>query len=343
MTFGELSKRSIDDGRAARILLDVVFAGVVLLLGWRFINPITIRILLTVFVIWAFVPYWLTRSSVEILTTGNNKGYEGILVKNNPLITTPGMIKNMTVSTTTFLSGVMQLYNKLFSDDKFKISKQIVLGHVSSYCPFVEISAKPVTPLPEKFFIMTQHVPSLVDIFTFLSFVPEGYRMRVVHDVSLNSTVKKIFERVFLNPLYGAIIIDKNNKDSMKSTFETLAFEMIQSPEPMVVVFWPSGRVWNKKYPNGTKQFNPGGFILSAFTNFPSCVVHSRVIDNETRLISRRSEFIPPPSEFSEIQPLDYQSFVESCKTGILKSPLDEYRSRVEKVFREMDEEIEKS
>ena len=335
---GTFNKRSIDDGRAARLLLDIVFVTFVLIIGWRLIKSITIRILLTVFLLWVFVPYWLIGSSVEILKADTNEGYEGILVKNSPIIGY-GMVKNMTVSTTTFLSGVVQIYNKLFGDDKFKVSKQIILGHVSSYCRSVEISAKPVV-LPDKFFIMTQHVPSLVDIFTFLNFIPSGYRMRVVHDVSLNSTVKKIFERIFLNPLYGAVIIDKNNKEVMKTTMETLAFEVIQSPEPMVVVFWPSGRVWNKKYPNGTKQFNPGGFILSAFTNLPSCVVHSRVIDNDERLVSRRSDFVYPPTEFQNTPVSDYQTFVEKCKNGDLKSPIDEYRRRVENVYREMDDEI---
>ena len=349
--------KSLVEGRTARLLLDIVFVTIVLLIGWRLIRSIAIKVLLTIFIIWAFVPYWLIGSSVEELTADGNGGYEGVLIKNS-LLLKHSMPKNMTVSTTTFLSGIMQLYNKMFGDDKFKVSKQIILGHVSSYCPLVEISAKPFNPLPgnvarnlyqipssnllpEKFFIMTQHVPSLIDIFTFLNFVPEGYRMRVVHDVSLNSTVKKIFERIFLNPLYGAVIIDKNNKEVMKLAFETLALEMIQSPEPMAVVFWPSGRVWNKKYPNGTKQFNPGGFILSAFTGFPSCVVHSRLINNETRLVSRRSSFVYPPNDLSDPPTADYQSFVEKCRTGNLKSPLEEYRRRVETVYRVMDNEIE--
>lgn len=344
-----ITPKTVEEGRGSRLVLDLAIVSVLLFLLWRvFGGGVWLKATLTLIIFWLFVPNWLTGFTVESLGLGENDGYEGVRIKNNPLATVlaPGMIRNMTVSTASFLSGAMQLYGKIFGNDagRYTVSKKIVLGHLSSYCRYVELSTRPVKSLPRKFFIMTQHVPFLIDIFSFLHFIPESYRMIVVHDVRVNTFVKKFVERVFLNPIYGAVIIDKSNKSSMKTTLENLVREITETPDPVVVVFWPSGRAWDKRHPNGVEKFSNGGFILSTFTGFPSCVVHSRVIDGEERLVSRRSEFIDPPVIPPE-ERKNYNQFVEACQGGgdgenDLGNAIGRYRERVEKVYRRMDGEI---
>lgn len=342
-----MDKQLITESQTTRLIVDIVIFSLLAILGYKLLYPrMTLLIIYYAILIW-FIALGMIDNFV--ITESRTSDMRRIVVKStvHPNFISPSLLKRTIYVLTVCFSGVNQLYNKMNGDDKYLQTKKYGLASLLSFCPnteFIEMG-NPNLPLPKKFFIFTQHVPCIIDLFAFLHFIPNNYKIRVIHDMKINSTVKGIMESVYLKPLYGAVLIDKTNKDNMKATFEQVAREMIDSEEPMVVVSWPSGLYWDFNKPNGITEFKNGSFILSAYTGYPSCVIHSKLNEDKTRCVSYRSEFISPLTYVDSAKissdGINYLKFIDLVKTDeMYRNQVEEYRRRGEKLYRGIDEKL---
>lgn len=342
-----MDRELINESRTTRLGVDLFIFTILGIVGYKLLSSRpTLLVLYFVLLIW-FIALGMIDNFVIVESRTAEMRRLKVISTVHPYFLSPSLLKRTIYLLTVAFSGVNQLYNKMSGDDTYLQTKKYCLSSLLSFCPNTEFMemGNPNVPLPRKFFIFTQHVPCIIDLFAFMHFIPKGYKIRVVHDMQINTPVKTVMESVFLKPLYGAVLIDKSNKESMKKSFEDVAMEMIESEDPVVVVSWPSGSYWDFNKSNGIKEFKNGSFILSAFTGYPMCIVHSKLNDDKTKCISYRSEFVSPLTYVDSIKistdEIKYRGFLDMVKQKeIYKYQVDEYRRRGEKLYREIDEKL---
>ena len=78
---------------------------------------------------------------------------------------------------------------------------------------------------------------------------------------------------------------------------------------------------------------------MSAFTGIPLCLVHGRLSKDSKRFIIEQSELIHPPTFDSSTKEVNYLDFYENQEN---KNIVEEYRARVENLYRETDDRLER-
>lgn len=320
------------EARSSRLTFNITILIILLILSILLIGKIWLRVGIIVIIIWMF--FINDIHSIDVFKISDSE----LTVKrnNHPLCIAQGLISKTVTAVSLSFSGVLQTTHWIAGDPTYEITKRVCLGHLMEFCPEMKFKIIGSPTYPRKFFIVNQHGPTLMDLFNFLTFVPKGYRLRVVHDLAGGGVVKEMIEKVMLHPLYGAVIIDRKNKDNMKKTIHNLVTE-IEEPEPIVVAIWPSGKAWGTNLLNGIEKFHEGMFLLPLFTKIPLCIVHSRTNKKESRCLLVRGEMIHPPT----IQTNDpYPEFVKKSKEYPLKTVLDNFRLSIEDRYRELDNYI---
>ena len=116
--------------------------------------------------------------------------------------------------------------------------------------------------------------------------------------------------------------------------------KMTTEPEtPEVFCIWPSGWAWDYTKKNGIDKFKPGAFYMSAFTGIPVCLVHGRLSKDSKRFIIEQSDIIHPPTFDPLTGGTEYLDFYENQENKII---VEEYRARVENLYRETDDRLDR-
>jgi hypothetical protein len=289
------------------------------------------KTLIVILVIW--LVFFNGFQSVQIQSEGGD-----IVVKRKDSLVSlsQGLISKTVVAVLAAINGSLQIYGCITRDPTYEATKKVCLGHVMNFCPAMRFVEEGSRECPRKFMIVNQHGPTLMDLFSFLPFIPPGYRVRVVHDISLPTPLKKGIEKLLLNPLYGAVIMDRGDKKGLKRTLAEIAKGIVETDDPEVVVIWPSGKAWDWSLENGFEKFKPGLFLLPLYAQIPLCAIHARTTKDEKSGMLVRSEFInPPPVEPQE----DYYQFVEKYKNDKV---LETFAGKVEMIYRDLDNRLVK-
>ena len=327
-----LTSDQFTNAHSSRLLLDsillVVLTVLVLLMPIRNI----IKMIFIIFFTWVFFINNLQTVDVSKLSDSEVIVYR----TSNILSICQGLIPKTVNAVVLSFTGTLQLAHWAAKDHTYEITKTVCLGHLMEFCPEMRFRIQGLPIYPKKFFMVTQHGPTLMDLFNFLTFIPKGFKVRVVHDLAGGVIIKNVLERLLLNPLYGAVIMDRSDKNRMKTTLQKLVCD-IKKPGPMVVVLWPSGKAWDSFLPNGIGEFKSGLFLLPLYTQLPVCVVHSRTNVKKDKCIVTRGEFIVPPT--TDIN-TSYMDFVNQGKEYPLKDLLVKFTNQTESIYRRMDNEI---
>lgn len=227
-----------------------------------------------------------------------------------------------------------QIINYFTGDTTYTFSRRAAMGHLISSAPEVHIRTR-TSELPNTVIIISQHIPCVYDIYGFLTMTGDSHNLVVVQDLG-PETYKKYLTNVYLKGLYGARPIERSNKQILESQVCNLANDLIRYREgggKHAVCIWPSGKFWQPKFENGFEKFKPGTFYLSIYSQVPICPVHTRFNDN--KLICVRGGVIYPPKLPNEsFHNMDYGLF---SKEPEIKKLVEEYRNKVERIFRNMD------
>lgn len=255
------------------------------------------------------------------------------------------MIKNkggLKLSPNTRNSGILgcqflffpQLINYVTGDETYTFTRRAALGHLISSFPEVHIRSQ-TSDLPNTVMIVSQHIPCVFDIWGFLAMTSDDHKLDVIQDLG-PETYKRYLTNIYLKGLYGARPIERTNKEILETQIGKLADDLVSYREgegKHAVCIWPSGKFWQSEFENGFEKFKPGTFYLSMYSQVPICPVHTRF--NRDKLICMRGGIIQPPKLPSEsFGKMDYKTFSREPE---IRTLVENYRSKVERIFRNMD------
>lgn len=235
-------------------------------------------------------------------------------------------------------SGVVQMVNLVRGDRKYMLTKKLSTSMVMNSVDRIIYRSHLTGPLPEKTIFVCQHLPYLFDTLVFHTFVPNTHKLTVFNDFTMGGMSKQVasvFHTLYCKHLYGAYKFSRRDKDEMKNQLVEFVDSMVNATDPEVYCIWPSGWAWDYTQENGIKQFKPGTFYISAFTGYPLTVVHGRHSDDKMKFIVEQSEIIYPP-KFENREP----TYMEFYNNPTNKAIVEEYRTRVENLYREIDNRL---
>jgi len=180
-----------------------------------------------------------------------------------------------------------------------------------------------------------QHIEYMLETFLFTTFVPDTHRMTVMNHFGLQKDVEFLLHHLVHKNLYGAYLVEVRDKKRLRKQLVGFADKILKGADPEVFCIWASGETWNPKMKNGIRSFKPGTFYMSAFTQTPICIIHSRISKDGKRVVVEQSDLIYPPLPETLKQTPDYMSFYED---DLNKENVEKYCRRVEDVYRRMDD-----
>lgn len=295
-----------------------------------------------------FVVFSILFASNELLSTQTINSHhpddnltELIITNDSSSPTLPKFQTKMILSIPFIFSGVVQTINMMKGDQKYILSKILANSLVINSCEKIVYRSYLSTPLPTKVIFLCQHIPYLFDTLPFLAYVPDTHKLTVFNDFTMGGMSKQVatvFHVLFCKHLYGARMMSRRDKDTLKTQMADFVTSMIDNPYPHVFSIWPSGWAWRYDQPNGVEKFKPGAFYISAYTRIPVCIIHGKLSKNSKRFIVEQSPLIHPPA----IR-YDEKSYVDFYENNNHRPIIEEYRDKVENIYREMDNRIEKS
>jgi hypothetical protein len=235
-------------------------------------------------------------------------------------------------------TGIIQTINRFRGDQKFMLSRQLACSLVMNSTNKVVYRTRMTRDPPSKIIFLCQHSSYLFDVFSFWAFLPKTHKLTAFNDVTRGlkpEIIGKIWY-AFAQNLCGVYPIDRADKENLKIQVSEFV-DMITKEDNRVFTIWPSGDVWDKSAPNGVRQFKLGAFFMSMFTGVPVCVIHGRMSGDERNYIVEQSDIIYPP-EVSDKE----STYVQFYENESRRSAVDDYRLRIENIYREMDERIYK-
>lgn len=249
-----------------------------------------------------------------------------------------GLWGKMNLAWGVCITFAIQVYNGLF-DGTFYASKSLASAMVmlGPERAFLETAMDEF--VPDRYIILTQHTPGMVDTLGFLNFVPETHTVRTINDFtgggSMSDTTDRLFQAVVCRHLYGASKLTRRDKRAMEAELAAFAGEMV-SPRtpPTVFAIWPSGRGWRPEFPNGVEKFKCGAFLLSAYARIPVAVVHTRANPGGSTVVSQQSRLYRPPKEIRGGPGEPYAQFLGRVSFERVR----QWALEIERVYRVIDD-----
>lgn len=305
----------------ARRLVDLVSFLILILIG-IILMKISKLVGLTL-IVWSSIVFIWIQTIPYALPMG-----EELVVENKSLTNID--ITNQNLSLIPFFaSGIIHIASAVSRTRKYDLTKMIARGHIMRCSQKVIIRGFDKTPSRQ--IILSQHVPGIADVFSFLIFTGNN-SISVIQDLGSSKLAK--LTSLFLSPIYGGINIDRTNKELTKYKIQEVADSMKISSD-VSYVLWPSGSMWKDNMKNGIVDFRNGAFYLSMYSQIPLCFVHVR--GNSKIMIIEKSKYISPPP-LGNIPPnITYDDFIE--RPGV-KDLVVGFRDEVEKIYREMDDKL---
>jgi hypothetical protein len=324
----------------SKVGLDLLAFVVVLFILWLLFRrrPKTFILFFLIFVVIFTSNELLSVQSIESRFVEDFTEIEILNKSASPF--TPKFQTKMIMSIPFIFSGVVQTINMIKGDRKYTLSKTLANCLMINSCEKINYRSYLSTPLPTKVIFLCQHIPYLVDTLPFLAYVPNTHRLTVFNDFTMggmSKAVAKVFHVMFCKNLYGAHMISRRDKDTLKTQMSDFVDSMINNDHPHVFTIWPSGWAWRYDQPNGVDKFKPGAFYMSAYTNTPVCIIHGKLSKDSKRFIVEQSHLIHPPT--ISVKEDTYVRFYENMDH---RPMIEEYRSNVESIYREMDNKISK-
>lgn len=330
----------VKQAEESKLTLDIIFlVGVFLILWWGFRRrPVVFSLLFLTFAIIYSLNEVMATQRIE--STGVDGVVSEIRVLNNsssPFKLKPN-VKLISIAPLVF-SGVIQTLNMLEGSRRFNLTKRMATSVVINNYENVIYRSRLREKAPEKMIFLCQHGSDMMDVLSFFMFIPKDYKLSVMNDFTggggVGKKTAKAFHLMFAKHLYGAHMIDRKDKTVLKRQMGEFA-NMLIDAEKEVFCIWPSGKIWDPVLKNGIENFKPGAFYISAYTGVPVCVIHQRICPNKKTLIIEQSELVYPP--VLEKEGLSYIDFYERED---YQPVIDEYRRRVENLYRGIDDRLE--
>lgn len=230
------------------------------------------------------------------------------------------------------ISGFIQTVNRARKDETYALTRDLgasLIAHVPERVVYRPISH----PLPRKIIYLMQHVTAVLDNFTFLQFIPEGYRFRVLNRSDANPL--GLFPKSSRKNLFGAHFLEMGTKEDLKKSVCEFVNYMVTDTDPTVYCIWPTGRLWEKHLENGIQEFKLGAFYMSCFTKIPVTVIHTKIHGFVQRVFVEQSPLFPPP----RIQSLESE-YIQFYENPAHKPIVTAFRDKIENVYREMDNRL---
>ena len=322
----------------SKVGLDLILLVVVFLILWLAFRKRP-RVFVVLFVAFA-IAYSLNEVLVTQTITVYSKGEVGeleILNDNRSPFRVSSRTKILMILPVVF-SGMIQLVNLIDGSRKFTLSKTIATNLVMNLRDRTVYRTRLTEKLPEKVIYLCQHGAEALDLFDFLGYVPDTHQLTVINDFfgggNISKTTASIIQGLFATHLYGGHMIYRSDKANLKKDLSKLV-DIMNEPIPRVFCIWPSGKVWNHKAKNGVESFKAGAFYMSAYTGIPVCIIHHRISDDIKTCIIEQSNIVRPPPIT-----LGNMSYTEFYETESYKPVIEEYRLRVENLYRSIDDRL---
>lgn len=274
---------------------------------------------------------WATFFFIWIQTNHHVERYDGELVITNSSIFGPIDVTHQNLSLIPFfLSGIIHVVSLVDRSHKYELARLISQGHLIRTSRKVVIRGLDIKT-PQKQIVLSQHVPGISDIFSVMMFSGEN-EISVIQD--LGSSVQAKFASKILAPIYGGVNIDRTQPEILKRSIDTLAETMKMSSCGSYII-WPSGAIWKNSLKNGIVSFRSGAFYLSIYSQIPVCFVHVRG-DISKIIVERTGYFYPPAPDHLE-RNVTYDEFSRCPR---VKEMVNEFRNRVEGIYRDLDDKM---
>jgi len=349
MTINKHVLEIVTRAEGTKVALDLVLLIVVFGVLWIFVRRYTVLfpVLLFLFlIIYSTNEILSTQEIAEQRVTGEN-GEEiirEVMIRNKS--TSPfalGFKSKLILSVPLFFTGLVQTINMLRGDRKYNLTKSLSTNLVFQGTQQTIYRSYMNKELPNKVIFVCQHLPYLFDTLGFHTFIPDTHKYTVFNDFTMggmNNTLATAFHVLFCKHLYGAHKFSRRDKSKLKSQLVEFVNMMTAEPEtPEVFCIWASGWAWDYTKKNGIDKFKPGTFFMSAFTGIPLCLVHGRLSKDCKIFIIEQSELIQPPKFDQSTKERNYLDFYENQEN---KNVVEEYRTRVENLYRETDDRLER-
>lgn len=333
----------------SKVALDLVLLIVVFGVLWAFVRKFTatfIALLVLFVIVYSANELMSTQRIAEQRVIGEN-GQE--IVREVSVInssTSPfalGFHSKLILSVPLIFTGLVQTINMVRGDRKYNLTKSLSTNLVFQGTQQTIYRTYMNTELPTKVIFVCQHLPYLFDTLAFHTFIPDTHKYTVFNDFTMggmSDSVATAFHVLFCKHLYGAHKFSRRDKSRLKTQLTEFIDKMTVEPKtPEVFCIWPSGWAWDYTKKNGVDKFKPGTFFMSAFTGIPLCLVHGRLSKDSKRFIIEQSELIHPPTFDSSTKEVNYLDFYENQEN---KNIVEEYRARVENLYRETDDRLER-
>jgi hypothetical protein len=112
---------------------------------------------------------------------------------------------------------------------------------------------------------------------------------------------------------------------------------MLEDREPTIYCIWPTGNLWKPALRNGIEEFKLGAFYMSCFTRIPVTIIHTKVQGLVRKIIVEQSPLSHPP----EIQNLE-EEYLKFYENPAHRPTVVQFRDRMETLYREMDDRLER-
>jgi 1-acyl-sn-glycerol-3-phosphate acyltransferase len=327
----------IHKAEETKIILDFYFLLVVFIIIWLLLGR-TSGALLAILIVFIAIYGTNEISGVQSISHLNSE-YQGQEIVIENMSSSPFALSlryKLALHLPIMFTGIVQTINRFRGDQKFMLTRQLACSLVMNSTNKVVYRTRMTQDPPSKIIFLCQHSSYLFDVFSFWAFIPKTHKLTAFNDVTRGlkpEIIGKIWY-AFAENLYGVYPIDRADKENLKAQVSEFV-DMITREDNRVFTIWPSGDVWDKTAPNGVKQFKLGAFFMSMFTGVPVCVIHGRMSSDEKKYIVEQSDIIYPP-EVSNKE----STYVKFYENESHRSTVDEYRLRVENIYREMDERI---
>lgn len=232
------------------------------------------------------------------------------------------------------VSGVVQSINRTRRDETYALTRELAASLISQ-TPNSIVYRSLSHRMPRKVIYLMQHVTAVLDNFTFLQFIPEGYRFRVLNKSNANPL--GLFPKSSRKYLFGAHFLEMESPEKLRESVRTFVQCMVEDQDPTIYCIWPSGKLWEKNIENGVREFKLGAFYMSCYTGIPITFVHTKVQGLVKNIIVEQTPLIHPPK--IEPREADYMQFYHNT---LHKPTVVEFRDKIEKLYRELDNHLDK-
>jgi hypothetical protein len=322
----------------SNVTLEILGFIALLVLVWVFFRKRPEILIAIIFVIVALF------SSNELLSTQRieehtvENFYELVIRNSSSSPVKPKFQTKMILSLPLIFSGGAQIINMIRGDCKYTLSKTLSTSLVINSTRNISYRSYLTKPLPEKVLFLCQHIPYLFDTLPFLSYIPDTHKLTVFNDFTMGGMSKelaKVIHVLFCKHLYGARMISRRDRSNLKTQITDFVNDMVKETSPHVFAIWPSGWAWRYDLPNGIEAFKPGAFYMSVYANIPVCIIHGKISKDSLTYMVEQSDIIYPPSVNREGT---YEEFYDNQEN---KQPVEQYRSMVESIYRNIDNELQ--